>query len=113
MIMGRRGASDRHSAELRAYVAYRAELLNRLCTDHALWVESLRAFGRGGSLVANWVDADGDEQNSVVNWRFLRAHRVILRGVLRDLLDCGPLGVKAVEAILTEQAALLEEGTFD
>lgn len=114
MLIGQRSdADDRRGEPLKAYVVYRAALLDKLCADHALWVTSLHTFERDASLAATWVNGAGEEQTVAINWAYLAAHRGIIRGVMDDLLACGSLGIQAVNDVFRRQVAVLEEGTFD
>jgi hypothetical protein len=67
VALGVRGA-------LRAFVADRTALLNKLCTDHLIWLQSLERFGRDASLAATWIDGEGQETKVVKN----RLHRDLL-----------------------------------
>jgi hypothetical protein len=110
MNLGNRWGADQDNEEVRAYIADRAHLLNRLCTDHVLWRQSLESCGRNASLAATWVDADGQEHTVAINGPFLDAHRHIIRSVMRDLLLCGAAGRDAVHSVFALQASMMKEG---
>jgi hypothetical protein len=110
MVLGNQWGAEQNNPALRAYIADRAHLLNKLCTDHILWLQSLDAFGRNASLAATWVDVYGREQTVAINWPYLDAHRKNIRSLMHDLLACGPAGQRAVEGIVALQTSMMEEG---
>src|SRR5688572_30621926 len=82
------------------YIANRATLLNKVFTDHVIWEQSLRAFGRDASLAATWVDQEGVEQVFAINRVYLDAHFKILRSLLAGLAACGAGGNLAIQRIV-------------
>jgi hypothetical protein len=92
-----------------AYLANRAALLNKLLLDHAVWAESLAAYGEGASLTATWVDLDGQLQTTAINQPFLDAHLTILRSLMQDLTAFGPEGYLCIRAIFRAYFALAHE----
>jgi hypothetical protein len=91
------------------YIADRASLLNKVFTDHLIWEQSLRAFGRDASLAATWVDYQGEEHVFAINRVYLDAHFTIVRSLLADLAACGPAGDLAIQSILALHADMLRE----
>jgi hypothetical protein len=99
-------------ADMPDYIADRASLLNKVFTDHVVWMQSLEAFGRDASLAATWVDHEGEQHVFAINRLYLDAHLKIARSLLADLAACGPAGNVAIQSILALQTDMLsEDGT--
>jgi hypothetical protein len=95
--------------DLAAYVLDRAFLLNKAFTDHLVWEQSLRSFGRDASLAATWVDHDGQHHVVAINRAYLAAHRKIVLSLIGDLTACGPGGMRAVRSVFAVQHSMLNE----
>ena len=94
---------------LEAYVLDRAFLLNKAFTDHLVWEQSLRSFGRDASLAATWVDHEGQRHVVAINRAYLAAHRKIVLSLIGDLTACGPGGTRAVRGIFAVQHSMQQE----
>jgi hypothetical protein len=95
--------------DVQDYIQDRAHLLNKALLDHIVWRQSLAQFGRDASLAATWIDHEGQDHVVAINRVYLKAHLIIVRSLMNDLVACGAEGKQAVQSIVALHLSMLEE----
>lgn len=85
--------------DLTAYIENRQRILQKLYDDHRRWEHSLNAASVSSGVSVTWFNTEGERRVVVINGSYMSVHWKIIRSLILDLAECGPVGQEALRQL--------------